>query len=109
MNPDADTHADSEYEMPSAEALLAGTLALMTGHAQSACARQRSLMAAKIGSNLLFLASHPILSTSFKAVVERMRPHWAVFAQTHADAPAPPSRASAESPHLWHAAATRLQ
>ena len=38
------THTDGEYEMPSVEALLAGTLALMTGHAQSACARQRGLM-----------------------------------------------------------------
>lgn len=92
------THTDGEYEMPSVEALLAGTLALMTGHAQSACTRQRGLMAQKIGTNLCCLAQHPALSANFKAVVERMRAHWAVFAPSIADAPYP-----------WPASTTRLQ
>ena len=34
-------HADEEYVLPTAEALLAGTLALMTGHAQSQDPEQR--------------------------------------------------------------------
>lgn len=101
--------ADTEYEMPSAEALLAGTLALMTGHAQSTCAHQQGLMAAKIGANLWVLASHPVLSPNFQAVAERMRAHWTVLAQPSADALAPRARASAERPLLWHAAATQLQ
>ena len=92
------SHADGEYEMPSVEALLAGTLALMTGHAQSACMHQRGLMAQKIGANLCCLARHPALSANFKAVVERMRVHWAVFAQS-----------IAEAPHPWQTSTTRLQ
>lgn len=92
------THADGEYEMPSVEALLAGTLALMTGHAQSACSHQRSLMAQKIGANLCCLSRHPALSSNFKTVVERMRAHWAVFAQSITD-PTP----------SWATSSTRLQ
>ncbi len=91
-------HTDGEYDMPSVEALLAGTLALMTGHAQSACAQQRGLMAQKIGANLCVLAHHPALSANFKAVADRMRAHWAVFAQPFA-----------ESAHPWTASTTRLQ
>lgn len=38
MNTEPELHEDEEHVMPCAEAMLAGTLALMTGHAQSACA-----------------------------------------------------------------------
>ena len=98
MHPHTVPHTDGEYEMPSVEALLAGTLALMTGHAQSACVQQRGLMAQKIGANLCVLAHHPALSANFKAVVDRMRAHWAVFAQPFTD-----------SPHPWLATTNRLQ
>mgnify|MGYP007091142374 CR=1 FL=1 len=52
--------ADEEYTLPSVEALLAGTLALLTGYAQSApdCAH-RPLMARKVVSNLFFHAAPP--------------------------------------------------
>lgn len=112
------THTDGEYEMPSAEAMLAGTLALMTGHAQSACQRQQSLMAQKIVSNLLCIAAHPSFSAHFKAVAERMRPHWTVLSQASGNlanlAPTtqitPVSQPTPGGPQpLWHAAAPRLQ
>lgn len=109
MNTDTERQTEEEYVMPSAEAVLAGTLALMTGHAQSTCAHQQGLMAAKIGANLWVLASHPILSPNFQAVAERMRAHWTVLAQPPADASAPQARASAERPPLWHTAAAQLQ
>lgn len=38
MNTEPELHEDEEHVMPCAEAMLAGTLALMTGHAQNACA-----------------------------------------------------------------------
>jgi hypothetical protein len=68
---------DEGYEMPAADALLAGTLALMTGHAESACARHKGLMSKKIVSNLFFLAEHPSLNPHFRRVVLRMHGHWA--------------------------------
>jgi len=68
--------AMDEYEMPCAEAMLAGTLALMTGHAQSGDDTHRRLMAKKIRSNLFFLAQHPGLSAAFRQVVGRMHSAW---------------------------------
>ena len=77
---------DDGYEMPSADALLAGTLALMTGHAESACDRHKGLMSKKIVSNLFFLAEHPALNPHFRLVVQRMHGHWARIV----DPPIPP-------------------
>lgn len=102
-------HTDAEYEMPSAEAMLAGTLALMTGHAQSACARQRCLMSKKIVSNLFVLSQHPALSPQFKKVAERMRPHWTVLAQAMEVPLSRPMPTVADSQPLWHTAAARVQ
>ncbi|MBT9463566.1 hypothetical protein [Hydrogenophaga sp.] len=68
-----------EFVMPCAEAMLAGTLALMTGHAQSACVSQRDLMGRKIRSNLFFLGQHPGLTPNFRTVVQRMHQHWDVL------------------------------
>jgi hypothetical protein len=63
MNPPFPTHADEEYSLPPVEALLAGTLALMTGCAQhSGPVCQRELMVGKVVSNLTELAQHPALS-----------------------------------------------
>lgn len=65
-----------EFVMPCAEAILAGTLALMTGHAQSSCVKQRALMGRKVLSNLFSLGKHPRLSPNFRTVVQRMHQHW---------------------------------
>jgi len=73
------------------------------------CARQRSLMAQKIVANLCQLAQHPALSTHFKAVAERMRPHWTVLSQTLEHAATEPRSGSAAPQPLWHAVAARLQ
>ena len=63
MKPSFPTHADEEYSLPPVEALLAGTLALMTGCAQhSGPVCQRELMVGKVVSNLTELAQHPALS-----------------------------------------------
>lgn len=80
-----------DYVMPCAEAMLAGTLALMTGYAQSAQAQHAGLMARKIVSNLFFLSRHPTLSPEFRRVVERMHGAWSSVAK------APPDKAQAPS------------
>jgi hypothetical protein len=79
VNTEPELHEDEEHVMPCAEAMLAGTLALMTGHAQSACTTQRDLMGRKIRSNLFFLGEHPGLSPSFRTVLQRMHQHWDVL------------------------------
>jgi hypothetical protein len=69
--PEADT-----YLLPASEAMLAAALALMTGHAQSACERQRAALAHKIGALLLALTEQPSLSASMRAMVWRLHAHW---------------------------------
>ena len=70
------TSPNDEYIMAAADAMLAGTLALLTGHAQCSCAEQRMLMARKIRSNLYMLAQHPALPPPFRLVVQRLHGHW---------------------------------
>lgn len=67
---------DEEYEMPCAEALLAGTLALMTAYAQSGREGHRAMMAKKVASNIQVLAQHPLLSRGFKTMLARLQVRW---------------------------------
>lgn len=95
MNEDA-PNGDTEYHLPCAEALIAGTLALMTAHAQACCANHRRLMEAKILANLCNLANLSGLSPQFRAAVGNVRGHWQVMRGACADA------VTAEDPRLWH-------
>lgn len=72
----ASPQGDEEYEMPCAEALLAGTLALMTAYAQSSRDGHRVLMARKVATNLQVLAQHPQLSHAFKTMLSRLLGRW---------------------------------
>lgn len=66
-----------------AEALVAGTVALMTTWADPCPrsslepARQRALMARKIVSNLFFLSRHPALSAELRQVMAMAHERWA--------------------------------
>jgi hypothetical protein len=103
---------DEEHVMPCAEAMLAGTLALMTGHAQSACATQRNLMGRKIRSNLFFLGQHPALSPSFRKVVHNMHQHWDVLLKA-GDGSTEPAAQNVDDllpeRRLWHTTAALVQ
>ena len=72
--------APDEHELPSLEAMLAATLALMTGYSQALQAdlhpEQRVLMGERIGSNLELLADHPGLSDAFHRIVLGLRTRW---------------------------------
>lgn len=71
------TEADEGYELVSVEAMLAGTLALMTGFAQSGSGcPNRPVMAAKLVANLGELAGHPGLSATMHRVLQRLAGHW---------------------------------
>ncbi|WP_298831760.1 hypothetical protein [uncultured Piscinibacter sp.] len=81
-----------EHELPSLEAVLAGTLALMTGYAQALQAElhpeQRLLMGAKIGRNLEMLASHVATSEAFQRIALGLRARWQLMsARTAQSAP----------------------
>ena len=67
---------DEEERVPSAEAILAGTLALMTAHAEAACSVQRRRMAQKVELNLAGLAEHPALSLHFRLALSALKAHW---------------------------------
>ena len=87
-----------EYLLPQIEALLAGTLALMTALAQAnAQCTHRELMAAKVRDNLTQLAKHPQLSGTLRTVLARMVGQWAPVAV--------PVRERA----AWHAGTATMQ
>lgn len=65
-----------EYLLAHSEALLAGTLALMTGQAQASCREARCLMTHRICANLRELGQHPALNPDFRAAVRRLHEHW---------------------------------
>jgi len=100
MNPYEELDAPA---LPSAEALVAGTVALMTTwadpcpHCTLPLAVQRALMARKIAANLDMLQHHPALSAGLQQVMARARPRWAglagaadpVAGEPASDVPAP--------------------
>lgn len=106
--------ADEEYEMPSADAMLAGTLALMTGYAQASPAcPNRSLMARKLISNLFFLMQHPNVSPPLRAMLANLRTRWQL-AEEQAGEPSAATRAAPKEPPLsptplWHLAHDTVQ
>ncbi|HEY9063467.1 MAG TPA: hypothetical protein VIO33_00695 [Burkholderiaceae bacterium] len=76
----AAAHLIEEHELPSVEAVLAGTLALMTGYSQALQAevdpRGRIAMGDKIGDNLGLLLDHPQLSAGFRQVLSGLQRRW---------------------------------
>lgn len=98
---------DEEYTLPSVEALLAGTLALMTGYAQSTCdCAHRPLMARKLVSNLLCLSAHPQLSPAMQTMLANLRTRWQLEMEHHA--PEAADTEIAPTP-LWHPVPARVQ
>ena len=86
-NPEAHTE---EHELPCIEAVLAGTLALMTGYSQALQAEldpgHRLRMGVKIGDNLALLMDHPMLSLGFRQVVCGLRGRWHAMSDCTAQA-----------------------
>lgn len=114
----AATEADDEVmALPSAEALLAGTLALMTGVIERAALSQplaahaqSLMMASKVRSHLFFLSSHPQVSEGFRMTARRLRSHWDRLAMpAQAAVEASVSDAAEAAARLWHRAPERVQ
>ena len=79
-----------EHPMPAVEAMLAGTLALMTGYSQFLQAAEnpahRLSMGEKIAHNLGLLAGHPMLSPDCRCVLAMLRERWTVMSSCTAEA-----------------------
>ena len=96
---------NEEYTLPSVEALMAGTLALLTGYAQSPPdGAHRSAMAAKVVANLRQLSEHSELSTPMRAMLANLRTRWQVELEQRGAAAQPLAPAA-----LWHPAPAGVQ
>lgn len=77
---------DADPSLPCPEALLAGTLALMTSwadpcpHARVEPARLRPLLARKLVSNLALMSQHPAFSAPLRQVLAQAQRRWAELA-----------------------------
>ena len=100
-----------DNHMRDPEAVLAGTLALMTAYAQTCCARQAGLLAQKIVVNLASLAEHAPLNPNFRTVLLGLRGRWVhevdELASLAGASVCTPASLPAEG--LWHAAPERVQ
>lgn len=121
---DPDVQDDQAHGLPSSEALLAGTLALMTGYAQGCCKGHREMMAKKIVANLSMLTLHPAAAPAFRAMAMNLHGMWFRLVQqlqalgeaAPADVPQATARpAMADTPNpdqhrvLWHTTPETLQ
>jgi len=107
-----------EYSLPCAEALLAGTLALMTGYAQGCCESHREPMGRKIVANLQNLSQLESLTPHFRTMLWNLQARWAQHcsaqAQVSGQGAAPvadraPASANEQRRALWHTAPEVLQ
>lgn len=68
--------ADEEYALPGFEALLAGTLALMTSHAQTPCADHRDATARRIATQLGWMTELQGFTPQFRTVLGTLQARW---------------------------------
>ena len=119
---DPDARRDPPQGLPGADALLAGTLAVMTAYAQSCCDGCRTLMARKIISNLSMLVQHPVAAPALRSMAANLHGCWVRQLQqlqhlqeqegAVAAVPSPgDGPRSSEGPHraLWHVTPETLQ
>lgn len=101
-----DATGDEEYLLPSVDALMAGTLALMTGYAQAGTeCPNRGLIVKKLVSNLFFLANHPQVAPPMRCMLGNLSTRWQILLEeTAAKGPRAPSPAAS-----WHTAPETLQ
>lgn len=88
--------ATTEFLLSNAEAVLAGTLALMTALVQQGCCEEhRRAIRRKVIANLAELEQHADLSQQFRAVASHLQQHWYALDRG-------PTPQSAEDSRLWH-------
>ena len=109
MNTEKNLSDQDNYHMLKAEALLAGTLALMTAHAQCTCPKaisNKDLMTKKIISNLSQLVSHANLTEQFRMMLRNLQNMWLTFETAQQGAERADLLVGAVAPHHHDAPAT---
>ena len=105
-------HTEEEHELPSIEAMLGATLALMTGYSQALQAalnpEQRLLMGASIGHNLALLSESTLLSGGFRAVLGKLQQRWMLMTACTAESAPAGGHADTLAPLLRQTGAQRL-
>jgi hypothetical protein len=101
MNTDVAPSTQGSYEMHNVEAVLMGTMALMSGYTQCGY-ENKHLMAHKIVANLSFLINHPELTSQFRAALGNLRTLWKN--SVHSDMQAQPLATQERETQLWHTA-----
>ncbi len=109
MQTNAKSSSVSEFDISGLEAILAGTLCLMSAYSHCNCNNEnnRGLIGLKIISNLTCLQYQNSLSEEFRQVLSKVRESWQQHGQlaghvpTTASTPAPTSH--------WHEAPSALQ
>lgn len=76
-----------ESRLPAVEAVLAGTLALMTSHAEAGSAGRRLAMRARIVSNIDILMRDARLSPTFRLSLGQLCVHWKYMGAPGSDLP----------------------
>lgn len=101
---------DEEYSLPCAEALLAGTLALMTGYMQACCDNHRDAMGRKIVTNLQLLGQAEVFTPRFRTMVWSMQGRWAQQCSAAPNASVAAALSAAEQHRaLWISAPEAVQ
>ena len=75
----------SDYAITGLEAMLAGTLALMSAYAHGACKAHQGLISGKILSNLCCLQAQNSLSPEFRKVLSQVGNSWQQHQLTQLD------------------------
>ena len=108
--PSATPSRDEEYSLPCTEAVLAGTLALMTGHAQACCCSQRDALGRKIVAGLHQLAHSDQFTPHFRALLGSLQNRWAQQCAADAQMPRSAALSAAEQRRaLWVQAPKTVQ
>ncbi len=98
-----------DYTLPCVEALLAGTLALMTAHTQACCDSHKQAVGQKVVANLFYLAQHPLLTPAFHTMPWNLRTRWELEMENAANARAQAQITPSQDARLWHNAAQAVQ
>ena len=101
-------HADEETRCYP-EAGLAGTLALMTCHAQCHEAPCRDELARHVVRNLSKLSEHPMLSEDFRSMLRGLRARWEIQLRNQAESARFAGLSRDEDTALWMPAPPHVQ
>lgn len=97
-----EARATAEFVLSNVEAVLAGTLALMTALVQGCCEEHRPAIRRKVIANLAELEQHQQLSQQFRSMASHLQQHWYALDSGTTSGPS-------GDPRLWHKPSGAMQ